>query len=944
MAGPAGVRLFLRRLRVERRLALVLVVVVLLSALLFAAIPRFYNRMTDDGLRHEMRSSTTALANVQMLEQSFPFGGPEGLSVDAIPQHGSELAAALPPALAGLFGTRDYVAQSAEYRIDLPESAPAWPQYFIRTRLQSRIDDQVRLVQGRMPSATDETVTIQVPVLDERGEATDQTQDVDVPVIEVAISSDAAQAAGMKVGERLSTTLNEGPPVIFGPNGGTPADKLYIDIVGRFDILDPSSEYWYDDVLLQKANTTGSIDNPMIHVIGLLSSDGYARLVAQQNVIFEYRWQYSVDPDRIDAERLPEVEAAVRKVRTDYPAFVNRFGGETALRTGLDGIFARFEAQRRLTAAMLAVVTMGLLAVALVVIGLIGALIADRRRSALVLQRGRGASTFQILGAQLGEGLLLTVPAVALGGIAALTLVSARPSGLSLVAIAGVAGGATALLMAIALPVARGRLGQLERTDASVGRVSVRRLIFEALVAVVAIGGVYLLRRRGLGGETATSAGFDPFLAAVPVLAGLAAGLIVLRLYPLPIRLFSWIASLGRGFVAAFALRRVGRQPGANNLPLLVLLLTVAVGVFSSVLLTTIERGQSSTAWQQIGAAYRARVTFGELPDDLDLQKVPGVEAAARAYLAPGVTFDMNGSDNLITLDAVEASQMEGVTRGTPADPHLPRGLLDPPTAANAGTEQAPVPAIVSSRAATGPRLMSADDRFQLLIEGTWVQFVVVDVRDTIPGLTPGTLFVVTSFDQLTAARPSAPLPVTNVFVRAPPSVQPALEEALAGVTPATNLTSQAGALEALQGSPLIAGVAAGFRISLLVAALYSALAVIVALTLSAAARARDLAFLRTLGLSGRQAVGLMVIEQVPGLVVALLAGTALGIAVATLVEPGLDLKAFTGATIPVVLRVDWAAVILIGLGLALVVAVAVAITAAFARRRNLGSALRVGE
>ncbi|HEX5395744.1 MAG TPA: FtsX-like permease family protein, partial [Candidatus Limnocylindria bacterium] len=499
------------------------------------------------------------------------------------------------------------------------------------------------------------------------------------------------------------------------------------------------------------------------------------------------------------------------------------------------------------------------------------------------------------------------------------------------------------LLMVIALPVARGRLGQLERGDAPLRRVSVRRLVFEALVVVLALGGVYLLRRRGLGGEAATS-GFDPFLAAVPVLAGLAAGLVVLRLYPFPIRFFAWVASLGRGFVAVFALRRVGRQSGSGNLPLLVLLLTVAVGVFSSVLLTTIERGQSTTAWQQIGAPYRARVTFSELPQDLDLSTVPGVEAAARAYYAPGVTFDMNGSDNFVTLDAVQAPQLESVTAGTPADPHLPLALLDEPSAANAGTEQAPVPAVISPHAVTGPRPMAVDDRFDLLIEGTRIHFVAVEVRDLMPGIAPGTQFVVTAFDQLAAARSSSPLPVTNVFIRAPASAEPALTQALAGVTPKTTLVSQAGALEALQGSPLIAGVATGFRFSLLVAALYSALAVIVALTLSAAARARDLAFLRTLGLSRRQAVGLMVLEQVPGVVVALLAGVGLGIAVAALIEPGLDLKAFTGATVPVVMRIDPTSVALIGLGLALVVAAAVVVAAALGRRRNLGSALRVGE
>lgn len=943
VAAPMSVRLFLRRLRVERQLALVLFVVVLLTALLFAGIPRFYNRMSDEGLAHALRSSTATLANVEMLEQNlFPFtGGTDAAS--AIPARGAELEGQLPSALTGLFGRREFVAQSAEYHVQLPEGAAAWPQYYIRTRYQSGIDDQIRVVEGRMPAATAKTVPVSAPVLNEFGEATGKMHDVPAPVIEVAISSDAANIAHLRVGDRWAGSLTQPPSVTV--NGAAPVGSghAFVEVVGRFDVVNPDADYWYDDVLLQHANIAGSVDHPEIHVIGLMAAGGYDALLAEQNVVFDFRWRYFVDPERIDAGRLPAVEDAVRQAQTEYPAFVNGFGGTSALRTGLGDIFRHFEAQRRLTEAILAVVTMGLLAVALVVVGLIGALIADRRRAALVLQRGRGASAWQILGAQLTEGLLLTVPAVALAAVAAVLLLPARSSSWSVVAVAGVAVGATLLLVATALPVARRRLGQMGRNDPALGRISVRRLIFEGLVVLLAILGVYLLRRRGLGGTDAVT-GFDPFLAAVPVLAGLAAGLVVLRLYPLPIRLFAWLASLGRGFVAVFALRRVGRQPGSSNLPLLVLLLTVAVGVFSSVLLATVERGQTATAWQEVGAPYRARVTFSELPQDLDLGAVSGVEAAARAYFAPGVTFDMNSNDNLVTLDAVQATELEVVTRGTPADPGLPPGILDVPSTANAGTEQAPIPAIISSRAATGPRLMAIDDRFQLLIEGTWINFVVVEVRDSVPGIMPGAPFVVTSFDQLAAARTSSPLPVTNVFIRAPASAEPALNDRLRDVTPKTNLASQAGALGALQGSPLIAGVAAGFRFSLLVAALYSALAVIIALTLTAVARARDLAYLRTLGLSARQSLGLIVVEQVPGVIVALVAGAALGIGVAALIQPGLGLQAFTGATIPVVLWVDWPGVALIGLGLALVVAVAVVVTALLGRRRNLGRAIRAGD
>ncbi len=83
----------------------------------------------------------------------------------------------------------------------------------------------------------------------------------------------------------------------------------------------------------------------------------------------------------------------------------------------------------------------------------------------------------------------------------------------------------------------------------------------------------------------------------MPVLAGLAAGIVALRLYPLPIRALGWLAARRRDFVPVLGLRTIGRHPGAANLPLLVLLLTAAFGAFSSVLASSIDRGQVTASY-----------------------------------------------------------------------------------------------------------------------------------------------------------------------------------------------------------------------------------------------------------------------------------------------------------------------------------------------------------
>ena len=73
------------------------------------------------------------------------------------------------------------------------------------------------------------------------------------------------------------------------------------------------------------------------------------------------------------------------------------------------------------------------------------------------------------------------------------------------------------------------------------------------------------------------------------------------------------------------------------------------------------------------------------------------------------------------------------------------------------------------------------------------------------------------------------------------------------------------------------------------------ALTIIGAVILSAARRTRDLAFLRTLGVTDVQALALIVMEHGPPVVLAIIPGVALGIGIAILCEPGLGLATFVG-------------------------------------------------
>src|SRR6185436_18704757 len=105
--------------------------------------------------------------------------------------------------------------------------------------------------------------------------------------------------------------------------------------------------------------------------------------------------------------------------------------------------------------AALAVAALGPLAVAAGALGLIAILIVRRRRAAIVLARGRGASGGQLLWAQLVEGLLVTIPAALIGLWLATAIVPIRANGLSPIGALFVALAATAILVLTTWPLAR---------------------------------------------------------------------------------------------------------------------------------------------------------------------------------------------------------------------------------------------------------------------------------------------------------------------------------------------------------------------------------------------------------------------------------------------------------------------------------------------------------
>ncbi len=914
------VAVVLRRLRAERAVVLTLFVLVAVTSLVASVSPRLFERVADEGLRYAVSQGTALQQTLQFssVDQIRP-GDPDPLSFVA--GRGDILMDRVPDSVRGVLSGNDVVIETPRFALDEPPNYPA----FVTLRFQDHIDGRLIMERGRAPAAVDRP-------------AGDEPQR-----FEIALSSAAAAELLVDVEDNLSATVDPSDPMIrrLFPR---PTATIELAVVGLFTVTDPDDPAWLDDPAFARAAVGGTEDAPVAFANALIAPEAYVD-VADLGLPSRYRWRYQVDAGGLDAGALETLIPDLRRLDAAFGAD-RSVPGRPVYRSGLPDVIERYRAERATTEAVLSVAAIGPLAVASGALGLVAVIVIRRRRASLALSRSRGASAGQLLAAQLWEGLLITVPAAGAGLLAARLVVPARSDPMSSAAAALVAAVVTLLLLLATWPRARRARREADRDDAPVQRLSPRRIVFEVTVVAVAIAAAVLLRQRGLGAGRAGSdaSAPDPLLVATPVLLGVATALLVIRLYPVPVRVLAWLSARRRDLVPSLGLRSIGRDPSAARLPLMVVTLTVAIGVFSSVVALTIASGQERAAWQEVGADYRiAAADATGLGRDVDPSTVPGVEATASGLIAQTSPIaGVSERTDAVTLLAVDAEPYAQVLAGSPLARPVPLEFIDPPAGSDTGTPERPIPAIVSRRLPPSWAPLPIGEPFRVGFRATAMTFVVVGLADDAPGIPSSRPFLIVPFQSLAAASSGPTLRPNHAFVRAPASVEPELRSALAAS--GAELTSRRALLAGRQAAPLVGAIGAGFGLAVILAAVYAALAIVAMITLDAQRRSRELAYLRTLGFSSRQSLGLTVVEHAPPTLLALGVGVLLGLAVAWLLEPGLGLGAFIGSAATVRLEVDWAAIGAIAATVLVVIGLMVVISSWLAQRFDAGQALRIGD
>ncbi|MHA6764198.1 FtsX-like permease family protein [Streptacidiphilus sp. PAMC 29251] len=796
-----------------------------------------------------------------------------------------------------------------------------------------------RLLSGRLP----------------RGPIIDQEKPFDeASTLEVAITNSTADALRLRLGATLHLSPAHGRP-------------LLIHVVGILRPSDPRAAYWTAEPLLAAPalETLPMTTIHFWHAEALVAPGATATLTAIGDV--EAYWWLPLAPGSLQVDQvgpaLTQLADLVTGPDSTTLASLDSLPGGMQVSTGLPDLLTGFTSQNDAITPVLTIGVSGCAGAVLAVLLMAGGLAADRRRNELALMRGRGASMPGLARLLFGETLVCTTTGAVLGAGAAFLLLPAPHR-----TVPALAGFAVWAVASTAVPLrclaGHSRPQPTARAEGLLtARPSRRRTVAELTTLLVAVAAAVSVRRQGLApGGGAAAGGVDPLLSGAPALLGLAGALLLVRLYPWPLRVASRPTARRGGAVAFLGLARAGRSSaGVSLLPLLALLLALTVTSFGTEVLGGVTDAHAAQSLRLVGADASVSSEGGPLPAALvtAVGRSPGVRSVLGIGVDQPETYAPNGL--LFELDGVDPTRYAALSRSVDAGTFAPSLLRYSGGGAggsagsastggsagggSAGGSAGPIPVLASRALAAsmgaGPHTLDthAFGPLTVRVVGTLPhdlanplgEFMVVP-QTALPPL-------------LSTGKPIAP---SSLLLSGPVDAGAlrATVKAHAGHTLVALRIRSEVAAQTLVATPLQNGAEQLYAWTVAAAALLTLIAVLLSLLQAVPERASLLARLRTMGMTPRQGYRLILVEALPQILLGVLAGTGLGLVAIPLFGPSVDLSALAGDTDPgraVGLQPHWLPLLAPGLGLLLLAAGVVAAEAAVIGRRQIAVELRAG-
>ncbi len=472
-------------------------------------------------------------------------------------------------------------------------------------------EENVHLMEGRFPSPEVGTVT--------------DVSGVEIPLIEASLFSDALDKAGLLLGDRVKIVFDE-------PE--TDLEKLVaIDVVGRVEANDKTSDYWFYNV--ESAFDEGALFvDRGVYLDELIGKHPY--------LFYEATWYSNFDIEAIRATNYRNITGGLHSLQ----ASTNLILPNTKLEISPEKVFFFFNEKLFFLKLMLFILSAPVVAIVLYYISLSAGMVVERQKGEISILKSRGVGTLQIIGIYLLEGLLIGLVAIAIGPLLAMGLAQVvgktytflvftdrEPLTMSLnPSHYAIAGGAVAVSVVATLgpAIAAARqsvVAYKQDVSRTLRRPLYQRFFLDFILLGLAIYGYYLLRQ----GESLVTVGpegesfSDPLLIVIPVVFMFAISLIFLRLFPWLVGFLTWAGSRFYGAAMHLGLRQIGRSPGQFTRLILLLILTFALGAFSASMAATLDRNLEDRVRFEVGADARFYET-GFFDEVAQIWSIPPVE------------------------------------------------------------------------------------------------------------------------------------------------------------------------------------------------------------------------------------------------------------------------------------------------------------------------------
>ena len=461
------------------------------------------------------------------------------------------------------------------------------------------IEAQVEMVEGALPAPADPDPN---------------------SVIEVMIHENFASEFGMQAGE-IYSGYN------WRLENDDPMQITEIRIAGIWRPRDDESEYWFyrpnvfqDILLINEATYVNRLapntDSEINLAVWYLVTDGGSVNTSRVDELL----QRHIDTEKIADQYLPGtyIQASPEEELKPYQRIV------TVL---------------TLTLTVFSIPIVALLIAFLVM--LVG-LVVDGQRNETAVMRSRGTSPFQVVGLTTVEGVIMGVIALVIGMIMATAftqLIGTTRSFMDfrwgqhfIVSIPPTIGSTIALALAFTVLIrVVPTIGAARHTIVSYKMDKSRLLrrpwwqrlgVDVLLLALIGYFYYQVVQQGGLidvegGTRNIDQAYNQPFVFLLPPLTIFALTLFILRFLPPILRFLAWLIQWSNSVGLLIVTRQLERSPGAYYLPLILLVTTISLGIYTASFARTIDRYLYEQQYYKIAADMSVRVfsqTGGGIP------------------------------------------------------------------------------------------------------------------------------------------------------------------------------------------------------------------------------------------------------------------------------------------------------------------------------------------